>query len=135
MSSLEGIRMLGRIRWLRIVGAAVAVEIVLFGIAIPLNMSAKGRAALVAIVIPMCVLGPFIGGWWAARKAGARLLIHGLLVGAITALIYAAITWKVRLPTIYIVANSLKLVGGAAGGLTAQWVSRPRPSGSLRLRA
>jgi putative membrane protein (TIGR04086 family) len=112
--------MLRRIHWLTVLAAAILVEFVLLAVAIPLNMSASGRALLLAIVIPLCVLGTFGGGWWAARRASRLFLIHGLLVGALAALIYAGLTWKVSLPTAYIVANYLKLIGGAAGGLTAQ---------------
>jgi len=119
--------MLGRIRWLRVVVAAVLVELVLLVVAMPLNMSADGRAVLAAIVVPLCIAGTFSGGWWAARKAGALFVIHGLLVGALAALIYAGLTWKLSLPTAYVVANYLKLAGGAAGGLAAQLRLRPRP--------
>jgi len=120
--------MLRQLRWLRIVGAAVLVEVALIAIAIPLNRSSHGRAILMTIVIPMCMVGTFIGGWWAARKATGFFLIHGLLVGAVAALIYAGLTWKVSLPTAYVVANYLKLVGGVAGGLTAQLVLRQKPN-------
>ena len=54
--------MLSRVRWLRIIGAAVLVEVVLLAIAILLNRSANGRAVLLDIVIPLCVVGTFIGG-------------------------------------------------------------------------
>lgn len=118
--------MLSRIRWLRVVGAAVLVEVVLLAVAIPLNISANGRAILLAIVIPLCTAGTFVGGWWAARGASRLFLIHGLLVGALAALIYGALTWKVSLPTAYIVANYLKLADGAAGGLTAQLLLRSK---------
>src|ERR1700722_1153586 len=118
--------MLSRIRWWRIVGAAILVEGVLLAIAIPLNKSANGRAILLAIVIPLCVAGTFIGGWWASRGASRLFLIHGLLVGGLAALIYGALTWKVSLPAAYIVANSLKLAGGAMGGLTAQLLLRSK---------
>jgi hypothetical protein len=117
-----------RIRWLRVLGAALLVELVLFSIAMSLNRSASGRAVLLAIVIPICVVATFIGGWWAARNVSGLLLIHGFLVGALSALIYAGITWKVSLPTTYIVANYLKVVGGTAGGLTAQLQVRSSPA-------
>jgi len=119
--------MLGRIRWLRVAVAAVLVELVLLVVALPLNMSADGRAVLAAIVVPLCIAGTFSGGWWAVRKAGALFVIHGLLVGALAALIYAGLTWKLSLPTAYVVANYLKLAGGAAGGLAAQLRLRRRP--------
>lgn len=119
MVNTRGAVMLSRVRWLRIIGAAVLVEVVLLAIAVPLNISANGRAVLLAIVIPLCVAGTFVGGWWAARGAGRLFVIHGLLVGALAALIYGGLTWKVSLPAAYIVANYLKLAGGAAGGLAA----------------
>jgi putative membrane protein (TIGR04086 family) len=118
--------MLSRIRWVRIIVAAVLVELVLLAIAVPLNMSANGRAILLAGVIPLCVVGTFIGGWWTARRADGLFLLHGLLVGAVAALLYGALTWNVSLPTSYIVANYLKLLGGAGGGLMAP-VLRRRP--------
>jgi hypothetical protein len=116
-----------RIHWVRIVLTAAAVEAVLLVIAIPLNMSATGQRALLALVIPLCALGAFLGAWWAARKVGRLYVLHGLLVGAVAALIYGGLTLKITLPGAYIVANYLKLVGGAAGGLVAQLRSRDKP--------
>jgi len=119
--------MLRRIRWIRIILIAVLVELVLLGIAIPLNGSASGRAILLQAVIPLCVVGTFIGGWWAAQKADGLFVVHGLLVGVVAALIYWGLTWRITLPAAYVLANYLKLVGGAAGGLVAQWLGRTRP--------
>lgn len=119
--------MIKRIRWVRIIVAAVLVEVVLLAIAIPLNMSASGRALLVVLVIPLCVLGCFIAGWWTAQRAGGLFLLHGLLVGVLAAVIYGGLTWKVSLPTTYIVANYLKLLAGAGGGVAAQLLRRTGP--------
>ncbi len=115
-----------RIHWLRVALAALVVEIVLLGIAVPLNMSESGQRALLVLVVPMCVFGAFLGGWWAAKGAGSLFLLHGLLVGVVAALIYGALTLKVTLPTAYIVANYLKLIGGAAGGLVARSLHRKK---------
>jgi putative membrane protein (TIGR04086 family) len=111
---------LQKIHWWRVIASAVVVEVVLLAIAIPLNLSASGQAALLVLVIPLCTIGAFLGGWWAARGASDRFLVHGLLVGVLAAVIYGALTIKVALPTAYIVANYLKLLGGAAGGIAAQ---------------
>jgi putative membrane protein (TIGR04086 family) len=116
--------MLSRIRWLRIVVGAVAVEVVLLGIAIPLNMSDNRRAILLVLVVPLCVIGSFVGAWWVARRAEGLYLLHGLLLGVLAAVIYGGLTWRLSLPTAYIVANYLKLVGGAAGGLMARMMVR-----------
>jgi hypothetical protein len=53
-----------RIHWLRVALAALVIEVVLLGIAIPLNMSESGQKALLTVVVPMCVFGAFFGGWW-----------------------------------------------------------------------
>jgi len=119
--------MFRRIHWVRILLTALLVEVVLLAAAIPLNLSANGRAILLEIVIPLCVIGAFAGGWWAAQKAGELFLLHGLLVGAVAALIYGGLTWKMSLPAAYIVANYLKLAGGAGGGLMVQLRRRVGP--------
>lgn len=119
--------MLRQIHWVRIILTALLVEVALLAVAIPLNLSANGRAILLAAVIPLCFVGAFAGGWWSAQKSGALFLLHGLLVGAVAALIYGGLTFRLSLPTAYIVANYLKLVGGAAGGLVAQLLRRTRP--------
>jgi putative membrane protein (TIGR04086 family) len=124
----KGTIVLPRIHWLRVILTAILVEVVLLVIAIPLNMSANGRAILLVLVIPLCVIGTFLGGWWVGRRTGSLFLVHGLLVGAVAALIYAALTLKVSLPTAYIVANYLKLIAGAAGGIAAQSLRRANPN-------
>ncbi len=118
--------MLLQIRWLRILLAAIVIEVVLLGAAIPLNMSENGRAVLLALVVPLCVIATFLGGWWVARKAAGLYLLHGLLLGAAAALIYWGLTRKLTLPTPYIVANYLKLIGGMAGGLMARAMLRKK---------
>jgi putative membrane protein (TIGR04086 family) len=115
-----------RIRWLRIILTALVIEVALLAIAIPLNMSAAGQKALLVVVIPICVIGAFLGGWWAAHKAGTPFVLHGLLVGIAAALIYGALSVKVTLPTVYIVANYLKVISGAAGGLLEQLLNRTK---------
>jgi hypothetical protein len=117
-------KMLSAMRWWRIIIGAVVVEVVLLAIAIPLNMSDNGRAVLLTIVIPLCVSGTFLGGWWVARRVSGLFLLHGLLLGALAALLYGALTWEVTLPTTYVVANYLKLLAGAGGGLMAQMMVR-----------
>ena len=113
-----------RNRWLRILTGGVLAEVALLVLAVPLNASDGGRALLLQIVIPACVIATFLGGWWVARKAGGLYWLHGLCVGAIAALIYGALTWNLVLPDAYILANWLKLVGGTAGGLMAQALAR-----------
>ncbi|HUK01980.1 MAG TPA: hypothetical protein VLW26_06860 [Steroidobacteraceae bacterium] len=109
-----------RNRWLRILVGAVIAEVVLIPAAILLNMTAGGREALLYLVIPLCLAATFFAGWWVASRTAGQFVLHGLLVGAIAALIYGVLTWNVVLPTVYVVANYLKLLGGAAGGALAK---------------
>ena len=111
-----------KIRWLRVAVAGVLVEVALLAIAIPLNMTPPGRAVLLYSVIPLCIAGTLMGGWWAARSADGHCVIHGLLVGVVAGLIYGVLTWRIALPLAYIIGNYLKLAGGAAGGWLAQRV-------------
>ena len=109
--------MLREIRWVRILIAGIVAELALF-LFIPLNFLPNGQAILEIIVIPVVVIATFLGGWWAARKANRLHWLHGLLVGALAALLYAglAATQDQALPLIYVLANWLKLASGAAGG-------------------
>jgi putative membrane protein (TIGR04086 family) len=115
-----------RILWLRIVSGGVLVEVALFAVAILLYSVPNGMTALLYTVVPLCLIATFFAGLWVARKAGGRFILHGLLVGVVAALLYEAMSWKVTLPTAYIVGNLLKLVGGAAGGLVAQKMAAGR---------
>ncbi len=109
-----------RIRWLRVVIGGVLVELALFAVAICAYVLPDGAALLIYIVPPICLIAAFLGGFWAARNARERFVLHGALVGAVAAILYAAMTWRTALPAIYVVSNGLKPVGGAAGGLLAQ---------------
>lgn len=108
-----------RLRWWRIAIAAILAEVALIIVAIPLNLSPGGRTVLLYIVLPVCLIATYLGGWWAARRASDHFVLHGLLVGLLAALIYEALTLKLSLPLVYVIANALKLVGGAAGGFAA----------------
>jgi putative membrane protein (TIGR04086 family) len=111
---------LTQIRWLWLILGALAVEVVLFVLVIPLYGLPNGKLVVMYAVLPLCVITAFLGGFWVARKAGRQFLLHGLLLGALAAAIYAGIAWKATLPLIYVLSNYLKLLAGAAGGLAAQ---------------
>lgn len=107
------------IQWLRILVAGVLAEAALF-VVVPLNFVPGGQTILQIIVVPLCLLATFAAGWWAARRASRLFVLHGLLVGALAAIIYwalgAAFGGGQELPAVYVAANWLKLIGGAAGG-------------------
>ena len=113
-----------RIRWVSIIVGAVLVEVALFVVVLPLYRLPNGATVVLYAVLPACALAAYFGGLLVARRAGNRFVLHGALVGALAALIYAAISWQAALPATYIVSNYLKIAFGALGGLVAQ-----RPAG------
>jgi hypothetical protein len=62
---------------------------------------------------------------WVARQAGARPLVHGLLVGMVAVLTYELVTIGIPVPLTFsnFAVHALKLLGGAAGGWAATIVT------------
>lgn len=65
--------------------------------------------------------------WWVARKAPARPIAHGLLVGVVAVLVYELLTIGIPVPVTwsYVGVHALKLLGGVAGGWIAARRLRP----------
>lgn len=117
---------LARIRWGWVLVGGLAAEIALFAV-VPLQFVPGGPTLLLYLVVPVCLLATFAGGYWIARKVDTLHIVHGALVGALAWLVYLALTWTQELPAVYVVANYLKIVGGAAGGwLAAKRTAAPR---------
>lgn len=106
-------------RWGWILLGGFLAELLVFVIVIPLSLVA-GQASLLYSAPPASFVGTLVFGWWVARKASGRLVLHGTLVGLVATLIYIAITRAQPEPVAYIVAHFLKLLGGVAGGFVAQ---------------
>lgn len=112
---------LAGLKWGRIIVAAIAIELVLFAVIIPWNFVPNGAVVALYLTIPACLVITFFAARWAASKAQGQFVLHGLLVGVLAALMYWAIIQAApaALPIVYIVANYLKLLAGAAGGYAA----------------
>ena len=104
------------IQWGRILLAALLMELVLFAIAIPLNLGGQRNVALY-VVPPAALLATFAFTMWLGRGIASRLVLHGVLIGVVGTLMYVGLTRGRPEPWQYIVANALKVVGGAAGGV------------------
>jgi hypothetical protein len=113
---------LAGIKWGWILLAAIAIEVVLFAVIVPLYFVPNGTLAALYLTVPACVIATFFFARWAANKAERYFVLHGLLVGVLAALMYWAISRgsSAALPTVYIVANYLKILAGAVGGYAAQ---------------
>ncbi len=115
----------GSLRWSRILIAAVLLELVLFVIAAALYPLPHGETVLLYVIPPACLAVSTYFGFWAARTAQHRPVLHGALVGIIAAVVYVALTWKQTLPMVYVVSHFLKIIGGTLGGAFARRHARP----------
>jgi hypothetical protein len=105
-----------RIRWLYVLGGGFLAELLMAAVALPLNISPATRPILLYTIVPLCLAATFGFGAWVASKASGKYVLHGVLVGVVAAILYLPAFMQDQ-PLIYMIANGLKLVGGAAGGL------------------
>ena len=103
------------IKWGRVLLAAFLMELVLFAIAIPLNLSGARRVALY-VVPPAALVATYAFTIWLVRGIASKFVLHGVLIGIVGTLMYVGLTRGQPEPWQYIVANALKIIGGAAGG-------------------
>lgn len=103
------------IHWGRILLAALLVELVLLAIALPLNMRGARQIALYTIP-PASLIATYAFTVWLCKGIASKLVLHGALIGVAGTLMYVALTRGRPEPWQYVLANALKIVGGAAGG-------------------
>jgi putative membrane protein (TIGR04086 family) len=115
------------LRWGRVLIGAVLMEVVLFAIAACAYFLPNGQNLLLYVIPPACLIVSLYFGYWAARGAGNRFVLHGTLVGLVAAVVYIALTWRQTLPMAYVVSHFLKVIGGALGGFIAQRRAAPAP--------
>jgi hypothetical protein len=108
-----------RIQWVRILVGGFLSEVAVFAVFIPCTVFLGQLPGMYSAVGASLVM-PFLFGIWTTRKVKFYLPLHGMLVGAVGALIYVVLTGGQPEPTMYIVAHGLKLLGGAAGGYVVQ---------------
>lgn len=104
------------LQWGRILLAAFLMELVLFAIAIPLNMHGKRQVALY-VIPPIALVATYALTIWIGRGIRSRFVLHGALIGVVGTLMYVALTRAQPEPWQYVVANALKIVGGAVGAV------------------
>jgi hypothetical protein len=104
------------IQWGRVLLAAFLMELILFALAVPLSLGGARRVALY-VIPPVALFATFAATVWLGRGIVSKLVLHGVLIGMVGTLMYVALTRGRPEPWQYIVANALKIVGGAAGGM------------------
>lgn len=107
------------IRWGRAVAGGLLAELAILVVALPFAFLASGERILFYLVPPVCLVLTFIFGRWTANRVDSRFMLHGALAGVVAAVLYIAVTWGQTLPSSYVLAHFLKVIGGAAGGFVA----------------
>ena len=93
------------VRWGLVLAGGFLAEIGILLVAVPVSFLPSGERALLWAVPPACLVMTFIAGRWTARRAGARHLLHGTLVGVLAAVLYIVATWNQTLPLAYIISH------------------------------
>lgn len=82
----------------------------------PAKPERKSRVALY-VVPPVALLATCAFTMWLGRGIASKLVLHGVLVGIAGTLMNVGLTRGRPEPWQYVLANGLKVVGGAAGGM------------------
>ena len=106
-------------RWAWALGGGVVAEIGIF-LVMPIA-TWFGPTGPLYLIPPAAFVLPCVVALIVAGKATSRPVLHGAVVGLVAAAIYIAITVGVTLPTAYVIAHFLKVLGGAVGGLLVRW--------------
>ena len=107
-----------QIRWGHILAGGFLAETLVVAIVMPVSYLFGDRWFVTSILVASALL-PFLFAAWVGRRVESRFMLHGTLVGAVAALIYLGLAWGEPQLLVYKVAHSLKLLGGALGGLAA----------------
>ena len=124
------------IRWWRVAGGGLLIELLLVAVAVP--FFATGRPEMLSIVIvPATAVAAALCGAWAGRGT-ARPVLNGTLAGVAALALYAfmAIIGMLAAPDqadlgaalspSYLASHVFKVLGGTLGGW---WVGRKRTTG------
>ena len=121
--------MFTQIRWLRVLTAALLVEVGLGVAALPFLAVFSEQVVFQIIVPAACLIVPFIVAYFATRPLSAARVLHGWLIGGVATALYfglllgassleeASASYGVLL---FIVVNLLRIVSAAAGAYAAE---------------
>jgi VIT1/CCC1 family predicted Fe2+/Mn2+ transporter len=124
---------IARIHWLMILIGGFLAEAAVFAVVIPVFITSGARGVLYAAPVASLVMC-FIFGLLVAHRVESRPVLHGVLVGIVATLLYAALTRGRPEPLAYLVAHALKMLGGALGGVAARWKRSVATATEVRAR-
>jgi len=131
MEPIGGSERTDKMHWGRILLGGFVAELLVFAIVFPVLHLFGQHAFLVSIPIASAVM-PFLLAIWVGRRVTSRFVLHGVLVGAVAALVYIALAWGQPQPLLYQISHALKIAGGLAGGVvTSRWQSSGLHAGAM----
>jgi len=103
------------IRWGWVLLGALLANVAVTALITPIALL-DGPERLGYVAPPSSFVGVLIVGYWIARKAPQRAVVHGLLVGLIAMLIYLPVELSQEVTFAHYLSSALKVLGGVAGG-------------------
>ena len=119
-----------QIHWGRLLVGGLLAEVALIIAIVPLGLRVGGNF-MNYTAPPGSFITCFLAALWVCRRIESQFILQGTLVGVVAVLIYVILSRGQPEPFVYIVAHALKLLGGACGGLVAQWRRSTSPAQSL----
>ena len=103
------------IRWGWVLLGALLANVAVTAIVTPIAII-DGQERLGYVAPPASFVGALVVGYWIARKAPQRAVVHGLLVGCIAMLMYVPVEFSQDVTFAHYLSSVLKVLGGAVGG-------------------
>ena len=103
------------IRWGWVLLGALLANVAVTLLIVPIALI-DGQEHLDYVAPPASFVGVLFVGYWIARKAPQRAVLHGLLVGVFAVLIYIPVLLAAEITFAHILASALKVLGGFLGG-------------------
>jgi hypothetical protein len=103
------------IRWGWLLLGALLANVAVTLLVLPVALI-DGQERLGYVAPPASFVGVLVVGYWIARKAPQRAVLHGLLVGFFAVLVYVPVLLADEITFAHILASGLKVLGGALGG-------------------
>jgi len=108
-----------RIHWVGILIGGFLAEASVIAVVIP-ALLLFGQRAVAYVALSGSLVMCFLFALWVGRRVDSYLVLHGILVGVVSTLLYVGLTRGRPEPFAYLAAHVLKILGGAAGGFFAE---------------
>ena len=103
------------IRWGWVLLGALLENVAVTLLVVPVALI-DGQERLDYVAPPASFVGVLIVGYWIARKAPRRAVLHGVLVGVLAVLLYVPVLLADEITFAHVLSSVLKVLGGVLGG-------------------